>query len=135
MNKHVNFGIREVFVIAQKCASNCSSCDGYLPTECITCSDSTRKANFTAINNGTCLCKDNYYQEPYSGSCTLTCPSVPTKYYGDNATRYCTTECSSGYAYDGTFRCLADCPTTDNYGNTLFRDQTNKKCATNCPDT
>ncbi len=89
--------------------------------------------NSAYINNGTCLCNNNYYQEPYAGTCVDPCPSVPIQYYGDNSTRYCVQNCPiNSFAYDDVYRCWIDCPTTSLAGNLLFRDNTTWKCVTTC---
>lgn len=131
----VNFAIRDVIIIAQKCHSDCATCDGYLSTQCITCTESTYRSA-TLVTNGTCQCKDNYYEEPFANTCASPCPSVPIKYYGDNATRKCNTTCTAGYAYDDLMRCWLDCPTTSiRTLQNLYKDNTNMRCVTNCPST
>lgn len=123
-----------MIIIAQKCASNCSTCSGYLATECLTCTDGNRLA--TLVTVGTCQCAGNYYQEPYAGTCANPCPSVPIKYYGDNTTRNCVASCPTGFAYDDLMRCWLDCPQTSILSlKLLFRDYTNKKCVANCQST
>ncbi len=61
---------------------------------------------------------------------------MPTQYYGDPTTRYCQTVCPTGYyALDDTYRCVTDCPVTSTKsGYLLFKDQTNRKCVSTCPD-
>ncbi len=62
---------------------------------------------------------------------------MPVQYYGDPTTRYCQTTCPSGYyALDDTYRCVTDCPVTSaKSGYLLFKDLTNRKCVSTCPDT
>ena len=130
------FGIREFYLIAKKCkAENCSLCAGYEGNQCTQCVDGRRIPN-NPINNGTCLCDGIYYQEPYSGNCVDPCPSVPIQHYGDPTTRFCKTICPTGYfALDDTYRCVVDCPATSAAtGLLLFRDITNRKCVSKCPD-
>lgn len=42
-NVNYHWGLRDVIITVWKCASNCSTCFGYLATECYTCSESAKR--------------------------------------------------------------------------------------------
>ena len=97
--------------------------------------DSRRIATYSFADK-VCTCTGDYYQQPNAGTCVDPCPSVPTKHYGNNATRYCITQCPNDtFGYDDVYQCWADCPVNNNAGQKLFRDYTNWLCVSNCPTT
>ena len=57
----LHFGIRDVYIIAKRCHSDCLTCTGYDQNMCNTCSETTKRAPFPSAPNY-CKCTGNYYQ-------------------------------------------------------------------------
>jgi hypothetical protein len=117
-----NWGVKDLVVTVLACHSACATCNGPLATDCLTCSDTTRR-----VVNKTCTCNtaSNWYDQ--SGSCTNTCNSG---YYKDTITAKCVvpTSCTAPkrFADPSTGFCVQDCPAT------YYAQNSNKICTTDC---
>ena len=108
------------------CHSVCATCTGPLQTDCLTCTDSTRR-----VVNNTCTCNTGlgYYEQ--SGSCTLTCNPG---YYKDTITAKCVfpTSCTAPNRFGDptTGFCVQNCPLVG--AIPYYAQDSSKLCVTNC---
>ena len=82
------------------CDSNCITCFGPNPTDCLACS----LPHYIAAPNGTCYCDiaNGYYYDSINNICTLKCTSGSINKYMDNTTITCVKDymgCSYPYIY------------------------------------
>ncbi len=115
------------------------------------CSATTWKNHLTKICvTAPTLCPTGYYADSTTSTCVATCPSSPSR-FGENSTRLCQVDCSTGYKYIDTRVCIDVCPGgKDGLGlfgdptdpdacvsscaaNGLFADSTTRLCVALCP--
>jgi hypothetical protein len=100
------WGMRKVIIGVLLCDSSCASCNGPLPSNCLTCPANqvvfngdcvcnTTGGYFNDTNNGSLCqqnCTNNYYMNPITLNCTLDCSVASYLFkYIDPTTfkRYC----------------------------------------------
>ena len=62
--------------------------------------------------NCTSKCPQNYYADPIDRTCKVAtdCPTTPVRYYADDTTNLCVTDCPPNYYTDpASSRCVVFC--------------------------